>query len=124
MIGREGWMISKEDNETLVRRFFEEVLVKDADRLDDYLTADYVDHSRIGDRRHLEKVVADHLAAYPQAECHIDEMFASEDKVAVHARFTFQRAGGDESKLLRVTAIFRLSGGKIAEAWANSDSFF
>jgi predicted SnoaL-like aldol condensation-catalyzing enzyme len=117
-------MMSKEDNLTLVRRFFEEVLVKDTHRLDDYLTADYANHSGIGDRRHLEKVVADHLAAYPRAECHVDEMFASEDKVAVHARFAFKRAGGDEAKLLSVTAIFRLSGGKIAEAWANSDSFF
>jgi len=116
--------MSKEDNETLVRQFFEEALVKDADLLDDYLTADYVDHSGIGDRGHLRKEVADHLAAYPQAECHIGEMFASEDKVAVNARFTFKRAGGDGSKLLSVTAIFRLSGGKIAEAWSNSDSFF
>jgi predicted SnoaL-like aldol condensation-catalyzing enzyme len=116
--------MSKEDNQTQVRRFFEEVLVKDPDRLDDYLTADYVDHSAIGDRGRLEKVVADHLAAYPEAECHIDEMFTSEDKVAVHARFIFKRAGGDESKLLSVTAIFRVAGGKIAEAWANSDSFF
>lgn len=118
--------MSKEDNERLVRRFFEEVLVKDAARVGDYLTADYVDHGSIGDQERLEKVVTDHLAAYPGAQCHIDEIFASEDKVAVHARFLLHRAEGargDESKLLAVTAIFRLAGGKIAEAWANSNSF-
>jgi predicted SnoaL-like aldol condensation-catalyzing enzyme len=116
--------MSKEDNEALVRRLFEEVIVREADRLDEYLTADYVDHSVIGDRGHLKKVVADHLAAYPEVECHIDEMLASEDRVAVHARFLFKRAGGEESKLLSVTTIFRLAGGKIVEAWGNSDSFF
>ena len=111
-----------EENKALVHRLLVDVFCGDVNKLDDYVAEDFVDHSKIGNREGLRKVVTEYQAAFSPS-CTIERMIGEEDEVAVAARFTLRRKGAPD-KSFSVTSIYRIARGKVVEAWPHSDYFF
>lgn len=100
-------------NKEIVYRFYQDVWnAHDISRLDEYVQADYVQHSpgiaqgRNGLREMIERFFL--------LEAHHDIQFILEDDdmVAVYMYVTF-----NTGKRARVTDIFRMQDGKMAEHW-------
>jgi predicted SnoaL-like aldol condensation-catalyzing enzyme len=111
-----------EENKALVRHLLEDVFCNNVDKLDDYVAADFVDHSKIGNREGLRKVLTEFQSTFSQS-CTIERIIGEEDDVAVAARFTLHRESAPE-KSFSVTSIYRIAEGKVVEAWPHSDYFF
>ena len=120
------------ENEKIVQRVFEAFEAADGAAIQEYLATDFVSHSAPpGFSADADGFVqlAKHLkAGMPDGKLTIHDIFAAGDKVAV--RFT--HAGTHQGELFGVPAsnrtvtvraieIYRLSGGKIAEYWAQFD---
>jgi hypothetical protein len=70
------------------------------------------------------------FSAFPDIRIHVEDIFASDDKVAVRARFTGTHMGeflGQRPTGKRVdyqsNELYRIVGGKVAEEWICSDTF-
>jgi steroid delta-isomerase-like uncharacterized protein len=126
--------MTAENNRTLVRRFLEELFnQRDMAAIDRYLAADYVDHvvppgippTRDGFRQ----FVGAFFAALPDFRYTIDDMVASDDRVAV--RLTAE--GTQQGELMGIPAtgnhaawsemhIGRIANGAIVEHWGQIDN--
>ena len=124
-----------EDNKRIVRRFVEEMLsghnLAVADQL---FTADFIDHDADDPDGHLSGVegaraeVGAFLAAFPDMRVTVDDLIAEGEKVVL--RGTLRGTHGGDLQGLPPTGkqvtiwawqTYRLSGGKIAEAWLHVD---
>jgi predicted SnoaL-like aldol condensation-catalyzing enzyme len=110
------------ENKILVKRLLDEVYCGDADKLDDYVAEQYVDHSKIKNREGLRKVLTEYQATFDRS-CTIERILGENDNVAVAARITLSR-NGTPQRTYSVTSIYRIENDKIVEAWPHSDAFF
>ena len=127
-------MSVEEDNKALVRRLFEEVYNRgDLDRVDELLSADYVDHTvppgKYAGRGGLKRSVVKQRASSSDLHITIEEQIAEGDKVVTwvvgsgtHDRERFMDlAPTGERMTMKHIIISRVVEGKIVEAWGVSD---
>jgi predicted ester cyclase len=123
--------MSVEENLALAHRFLEARATGDLDALDELLAPDFVNHNRLlpgqePGREGYKWAVAKMLAAFSNRRFFVEDQVAGADKVVT--RFTVQGTH-DRGELMgvaptgreitnRVIVIHRISGGKIAEEWA------
>lgn len=124
--------MSPEENIRIVRQIYEEVFDRHNLAVVDELYAnDFVYHSPGNpgmDRDGLKQGLSDYITAFPDVRMTVEDIFASEDRVAV--RFTARGTHRGEylgvpatGKQVTVTSILihRLSGGKMVEDWEWED---
>jgi len=124
-----------EENKAVVRRFIEEVWNNgNLAAIDELVAEDHVDHDPAqagspGGREGVRAFVQMYRAAYPDTRIELGEMIAEGDLVAAPWTATGTHQGdlmgiAPTGKSIAVTGIGidRVSGGKIAESWANYDA--
>jgi steroid delta-isomerase-like uncharacterized protein len=134
--GSEGGWVDSTDNKAFIRRYLETALrqVRDGDpsATDAYLTegATYYDPGRppsVGREAQKQRSAA-LLGAFPDVEFVIEDLVAEDDKVA--ARWLMRATHGgpfagvpptERRITMSGTTIYRLAGGRIAEAWSDID---
>jgi predicted ester cyclase len=120
------------NNEKTVQRAFEAFEAVDERTMRDVLAPDFVAHSAppgfTDDADGFVELAKHVKAGIPDGKSTIHDMFGAGDKVAVR----FSHAGTQQGELfgvppsdrtvtVRAIEIYRLSGGKIAENWAEFD---
>src|SRR5918994_2009011 len=126
-----GTSMSVEENLALAHRFLEAQATGDLDALDELLAPDFVNHNRLlpgqePGREGYKRAIAKMLAAFSNRRFFVEDQVAAGDKVVT--RFTVHGTH-DRGELMgvaptgreitnRVIVIHRISGGKIAEEWA------
>ena len=133
--GTEEIGVTAEENKALVRRSFEEVFNQgNLDAVEEIFASDYVLHDptspeEIRGIEGMRQYVSIYRSAFPDLQQSIEDQFAEGEKVATR----LMGRGTHQGELLgipptgnRVEApgivINRISGGKIAESWANYDA--
>jgi steroid delta-isomerase-like uncharacterized protein len=116
-----------ENNKTIVRRLFEEVMKGKLDIADELLAADYVQHSVFGipdGREGFKQFFMTFAAAVPDANFVIEDVIAEGDKVVTRFMVTGTQTGELQGipptgKKFSMTGIdiFRVVDGKIVEHW-------
>jgi len=124
-----------EANKAIVRRYFEEVFNKKVLAvLDDLIASNFVGHTSTGTDVHgpegVKQQVAMFSIAFPDMHYTLEDLVAEGDKVV--ARFTFRGTHRGEFLGLaptgkRVTGMgtgtYRITDGKMQDAWINRDIF-
>jgi predicted ester cyclase len=126
--------VNVQDNKTIVRRYFEEVWNKgDLDAADELVDRHFSVEGCGGAISGLEAVklyVSSYRSVYPNVHFTVLSMAAEGDRVvACWVGRGIQQAGvdcQDEAPAAKTCSstgmsIYRIAGGKIAEAWAGSD---
>lgn len=127
--------MSTEQNKATVRRFYEEMLSgHDLGVAGELFTENFVDHDpddpggRLSGVEGAREEVGQYIAAFPDMQVSVDDLFGEEDRVVVRGtlRGTHQGAFAGippTGKSVTVGAMqaFRLVDGKIAEAWLSID---
>jgi len=126
--------MSTEENETLMRRFFEEVYTKkNLAAIGQFIAPNHIDHaaSAAGSPAGPEgsrQAIGMMLTGFPDLHVTVEDMIAEGDKVVVRLtmRGTQQGALGGippSGKQVAVSTIdiVRIEGGKIAEEWGLDD---
>jgi len=123
-----------EANKAVLRDFVESVNTQNWDRLRSLLDPHFVRHSNAGgtEIRSAEELISylkNEYATFPDAEETLLDLVAEGESVAARSRFRGTQAGSlgsypPSGKMLCATylAIYRLEGGRIAEAWAEWDN--
>jgi steroid delta-isomerase-like uncharacterized protein len=127
--------MSTEENEAIVRRFFEEVYNRgNLEVADELMASDFVDHDMLpGQQSGVEgykRSVAEQRAASSDLRFSIEDMFAEGDKVVTRSIGSGTHDRGElmgappTGKRITVSniTITRLEGGKIVEEWTESDT--
>jgi serine phosphatase RsbU (regulator of sigma subunit)/predicted ester cyclase len=122
--------MSAEQNMALARRFMEAKVTGDLRAMDEIMTPDYINYTKLvpgqqpgpeGEKR----AIAQFSAAFSKSSVHFEDQVAAGDKVVsrcilhrTHDRGEFMGVAptGREMTLL-VIVIHRISGGKVAEEW-------
>src|SRR5215203_1861767 len=130
---RGGHAVSAQENEALVRRYFEEVWGKgNLAAVDDFMAADYVEHtvppvSRPG-LDTLKQYVAMFHDAFPNMKGILHDIFAQRDRVAYRwsasGTHLGEWAGVPPTGLhmtVRGITIHRIAGGRCVEGWGSVD---
>jgi len=119
-----------EDSKELVRRFYREAIVeRDSSACERLLSPDFVHNGEARGQAGQQAAVDYFLAAFPDLQHTIELILSEGDLVAAHQRW----AGHHEGEFLGVpptgkqvqftsTAILRVSGNQIAEAWDELDT--
>ena len=123
--------MSTEDNKRLVRRLYEETDRQNFTALDEFFSADLIDHDPppipnlkpgLEGIRQAFKVFA---TAYPDGTHVIHDLIAEGDRVVARVSGTGTQTGGFKGikptgKKVEMTGIviYRIEGGKIVERWA------
>src|ERR671912_531699 len=132
--GEEEALVSaEENNKALVRRLFEEVWAKgNVGAVDDFMAADYVEHtappgSQPG-RGTVKQRVAIYHNAFPDVKVTLHDIFGQGDRVAYRWSATGTHLGewaGISPTGLRITirgiTILRIAGGKCVQGWVSVD---
>lgn len=127
--------MSTEQNKATVRRFYEEMLTRhNLDVAGELFTADFVDHDmddpegRASGIEGAKAEVGAYIAAFPDMEVIVDDLFAEGDRVAVRSTLRGTHNGPlagipPTGKPVKAAALqtFRMVDGKIAEAWLSID---
>src|SRR5215218_1249851 len=130
---RGGHTLSAQENEALVRRYFEEVWGKgNLAAVDEFMAPDYVEHtvppgSRPG-RDTLKQYVAMFHDAFPNMKGTLHDVFAQRDRVAYRwsasGTHLGEWAGVPPTGLhmtVRGITIHRIAGGRCVEGWGSVD---
>lgn len=122
--------MSTEENKALIRRYWEENNKHNVDILDELMTTDYVQHDTTGDMN-LQDMKAHNtmvIAAFPDVTVTIDDIIAEGDKVVVRMTVSGTHKGEyrgipptGKTAVVTEMLIYRISEGKIAEAWDLTD---
>jgi serine phosphatase RsbU (regulator of sigma subunit)/predicted ester cyclase len=123
--------MSAEENMALARRFIEARLKGDLDALDEMMAPDYISHTKLlpdeqPDREGTKRALARLSAAVSNVRVVVEDQAIAGDKVitrftvhATHDRGTlFGVAPTGRQMTDMAVAIYRISGGKIAEEWS------
>ena len=120
-------------NKALVARMLDESITgRNADKLDDYLSAEYVHHGTGGtetDRETHKAAAHAYLVAFADAKFELLDQIAEGDKVVTRWRFTGTHEGplegmpatGKSVALLGIS-IHRIEGDRVVEGWEASDT--
>ena len=110
--------MSLEKNKSLVRRANEALNRKDLSVIDEFMTADYVDHTN--QLRGLEDVKRFYTGAFkdiPDFHREIEDIIAEGDKVWARFRITGTLSSGKKVEMTTVSML-RIVDGKAVEGWA------
>jgi serine phosphatase RsbU (regulator of sigma subunit)/predicted ester cyclase len=123
--------VSAEENEALVRRYFEEAWVKrNMAAVDELMVPNYVEHQipdgRLTSRHSLKQLLAMYYKAFSDMKCVLHDIFAQGDRVmyrwSVNATHLGDWLGipptGNHMKATGIT-IYRIVGGKAVEGWSS-----
>ncbi len=122
---------SRARSEALIRAFMDETWNRsDPSRVDDFLTADYVDHAyEPPDAAGLKKQMNELARAFPDHHTRVEDCLVEGDRVVMRMRLTATHQGPfrgapASGNLVDVNLVrwFRLSGERIAEHWALLDT--
>ncbi len=122
-----------DENKAIARKFFRMLELGDPGIADEIVAADYYNHDAPDPKLSLEGVkpfVTSFKKAFPDAQVNIEYQVAQEDKVV--SRYTW--SGTHQGEFLgapasgkqaswTATATFRITDGKIREAWLNWDQW-
>ena len=126
--------MTAEENKASVRHFINEILVKkNVGAIDEYLSADYVEHDEMPGlepgREGLKQMLGMYSGAFPDLGVHVEDIIAEGDKVVVRVRSTATHTGDfmgisatGKQVDFREIHIVRMSGGKMAEHWGIIDN--
>ena len=121
-----------EENKSLLRRFFEELNKGNLGVWDELCAPGYIYHGTAGDmtREQSKNHAASLLAAFPDINSTIDDVFAEGDRVVARysLRGTHQGVYGGlprtgKQVTIKGMEIDKLADGKFIETWAVSDTF-
>ena len=123
--------MSAEENEALVRRYFQEAWVKrNMAAVDELMVPNYVEHQipdgRLTSRHSLKQLLAMYYKAFPDMESVLHDIFAQGDRVmyrwSVNATHLGDWLGipptGNHMRATGIT-IYRMVGGKAVEGWSS-----
>jgi predicted ester cyclase len=123
--------VSAEENEALVRRYFEEAWVKrNMAAVDELMVPNYVEHQipdgRLTSRHSLKQLLAMYYKAFPDMKSVLHDIFAQGDRVmyrwSVNATHLGDWLGipptGNHMRATGIT-IYRIAGGKAVEGWSS-----
>ena len=121
-----------EENKAIVRRGFEAWNSGDLDLFDEVWAADYVHHDpaepEVRSLEDYKRYVAYVHAGFPDVHFTAEDMLAEGDKVAARYVMRATDTVGREHRpptgkgvTITGSAIYRLTGGRIAETWVNWD---
>jgi predicted ester cyclase len=123
--------VSAEENEALVRRYFEEAWVKrNMAAVEELMVPNYVEHQipdgRLTSRHSLKQLLAMYYKAFSDMKCVLHDIFAQGDRVmyrwSVNATHLGDWLGipptGNHMKATGIT-IYRIVGGKAVEGWSS-----
>lgn len=117
-------------NKDLIRRWLEFANAGFPGSLDEFISTDYIGHLGATEtgRVELERLEREFRTAFPDVHHAIDDLIAERDRVVLRttAQGTHQGHFLDvepTGRLVEFTAlvVYRISGGKIAESWAEID---
>lgn len=122
------------ENEGIVRQLFEEALVEgDLDLVDDLVADDFVGHSNlvpepIEGREEYKAFLSKISAGASDAEYTVEDIFATDEKVAVRGRSTGIHDGEfmgiqPTGKEIEIEGMYiaRIEDGQIVESWGQND---
>lgn len=127
-------MSSLEQNKTVVRRFYTEVVAgRDLTNLEGLIAVDYVDHNAEPESGRGPTVVRAHLEAirttFPDFTLRIEDMVAQGDRVVTRVSGCGTHRGSWQGipptgRVIQVRGINidRIEGGKIVEHWGKADT--
>jgi predicted ester cyclase len=122
-------------NREVAEKAFEAIVAGDFDRLDEYVSADYVRHSQaspVPEMTSLEQFkqwLVEDRASFPDG--HVEDMFmvAEGDRVAFHCRWIATQEGpmgpfpaSGKQMDLQVAGVHRFEDGKVVETWVTWDN--
>jgi predicted ester cyclase len=123
--------VSAEENEALVRRYFEEAWVeRKLAAVDELMVPNYVEHQipdgRLTSRHSLKQLLAMYYKAFPDMKSVLHDIFAQGDRVmyrwSVNATHLGDWLGipptGNHMRATGIT-IYRIAGGKAVEGWSS-----
>lgn len=125
--------MSVEQNEAVVRRFYDEVLNNgDMTALAGLVSADFVDHQpfpgQAAGRAGLQESLEAFRAAFPDLRYTIEDLIAAGDEVVVRSTWRGTNKGSFFGRPVTGTAvavtdvdIVRIAGGQLVEGWGLSD---
>ena len=122
--------MSADDNKTLAKRFYEEILnSRNMDVADEILAPHYIDHSAAAPGlENFKRYLAIIISVFPDINVTIEDMFADDDKVAARLTVRGTQFGpfrGFPAKGGQATwsgmDIIHISNGKIVERWSERD---
>ncbi len=121
--------MSLAENKALVRRFIESYNKRNLDLIDDFVAADYIDHTNQVDREGLKQLFNMGLTAFPDWHERIEDIIAEGEKVWVRLSYTGTHKGefmGLPPTGKKITSkavdIYRIINGKLAEYWNVTDN--
>ena len=117
--------MSLEENKSIVRRLYEAVNMQDLSSLEDFISTDYIDHTRkIRGLEAFKQLGIMLFNAFSDFHVTIGDIIAEGDKVWVYTTITATHNGEylglapTGSKFTQASVdIFRIVDGKIAEGW-------
>jgi predicted ester cyclase len=125
--------VSAEENEALVRRYFEEGWVKrNLAAIYDFMAPAYVEHQvpdvQLANRESLKQLLATYYKAFPDMKSVLHDIFAHGDRVAFRWSVSGTHLGdwvgvpptGNHITATGIT-IYRIVGGKAVEGWTSID---
>jgi serine phosphatase RsbU (regulator of sigma subunit)/predicted ester cyclase len=129
--GEEEAPVSAEENEALVRRYFEEAWVKrKLAAVDEFMVPDYVEHQipdgRLTSRDSLKQLLAMYYKAFPDMKSVLHDLLAQGDRVTYRWSVSATHLGdwlgipptGNHMTATGIT-IYRITGGKAVEGWSS-----
>ena len=108
------------ENKEIIRKLYEDGFRNDPDRLEQFFTPGYVDHTLVKNLAGLKTNLKAFHTAFPNASWKIEDMIAEGEKVAVRSEMKIATGMGS-ARTLRSTVFYRLENGRIAETWGTSD---
>jgi predicted ester cyclase len=125
--------VSAQENEALVRRYFEEAWVKgNLAAVDDLMVPNYIEHHvpdvHLDSRDILKQLLATYYEAFPDMKGVLHDIFAQGDRVAFRWSLSGTHLGdwvgipptGNHITASGIT-IYRITGGKAVEGWTSID---
>lgn len=119
--------MSAEENKTIVRRLFEEVMKGNLAIADELIATEYAQHSVFGipnGRESFKQFFMAFAAAVPDAQFVIEDVIAEGDKVVTRSTVTGTQTGAlqgipptGKKFSMKGIDIFRVLDGKIVEHW-------
>jgi predicted ester cyclase len=125
--------VSAQENEALVRRYFEEGWVKgNLAAVEDFMVPNYIEHQvpdvQLASRDSLKQLLATYYKAFPDMKSVLHDIFAQGDRVAFRWSVSGTHLGdwvgipptGNHITASGIT-IYRITGGKAVEGWTSID---
>jgi serine phosphatase RsbU (regulator of sigma subunit)/predicted ester cyclase len=123
--------VSAQENEALVRRYFEEAWVKrNLAAVDEFMVPDYIEHQipdgRLTSRHSLKQLLAMYYKAFPDMKSVLHDVLAQGDRVTYRWSVSATHLGdwlsipptGNHMTATGIT-IYRIVGGKAVEGWSS-----